>query len=222
MDTARIIGERLLTHDTLRLDLNLRQQLLEILVYTARMQQDSTRWLQRSRELVDVCRREGLETEALRTEAELGAALCSTGQTTQGLAMLDSVIAALSEKFTLHSSFNTLDALILATKRKVGVLSSAGRYAETVPLARRIIEWLDNYEAHPDRYADDTKRVLADSASRAGYINFYRTQAQGYISAAYTALVQHGSMNDAYLQIERSITEAAAREHQARYRAMEQ
>ena len=220
LDSGRVIGERLLAHDSLKQNLNLRQQLLEILVYTARMQKDTLKWMQRSRELIDVCRQEGAETEALRTEAELAAALCSAGQVEQSIATLDSVIAVLS---TMPSfKFNELDAFILASKRKIGVLSSTGRYVETLPLARHIIERLEDYEAHPDQYADDTKRVLSDSASRAGYINFYRTQAQGYISAAYTALGQFDNMTDAYLQIERSVTEVTAREHIARYNALQQ
>ena len=136
------------------------------------------------------------------------------------MAMLDSVIVLLSTKPSFK--FNELDALIIASKRKIGVLSSTGRYVETLPLARRIIERLEDYEAHPDQYADDTQRVLKDSASRAGYINFYRTQAQGYITAAYSALGEHGNMNDAYKQIERSVQEATAREHIARYNALQQ
>ena len=220
LDSGRVIGERVLGHDSLKQDLNLRQQLLEVLVYTARMQQDTLKWMQRSRELIDVCRREGAETEALRTEAELGAARCYAGQTEQGMATLDSVIAVLGTM--PEFKFNELDAFIIASKRKIGVLSSTGRYVETLPLARRIIERLEDYEAHPDQYADDSKRVPADSASRASYINFYRTQAQGYISAAYTALGQHSSMTEAYLQIERSVTEMTAREHIARYNALEQ
>ena len=220
LDSGRVIGERLLAHDSLMHDLNLRQQLLEILVYTARMQQDTLKWMQRSRELIDVCRREGAETEALRTEAELGAARCYAGQAEQGMATLDSVIAVLGTMPTFK--FNELDAFIIASKRKIGVLSSTGRYVETLPLARRIIERLEDYEAHPDQYADDSKRVPADSASRASYINFYRTQAQGYIPAAYTALGQSDNMTEAYLQIERSVTEMTAREHIARYNALQQ
>ncbi|MBQ7424424.1 MAG: hypothetical protein IJV19_06760, partial [Prevotella sp.] len=220
LDSGRVIGERVLGHDSLKQDLNLRQQLLEVLVYTARMQQDTMKWMQRSRELIDVCRREGVETEALRTEAELGAARCYAGQAEQGMATLDSVIAVLGSMPTFK--FNELDAFIIASKRKIGVLSSTGRYVETLPLARRIIERLEDYEAHPDQYADDSKRVPADSASRASYINFYRTQAQGYISAAYTALGQSDNMTEAYLQIERSVTEMTAREHIARYNALQQ
>ena len=170
LDSGRVIGERLLAHDSLKHDLNLRQQLLEILVYTARMQQDTLTWMQRSRELVDVCRQEGAETEALRTEAELDAALYYAGKPTESLSKLDSVIATLGSRDPFR--FNELDAFILASKRKIGVLNSMKRFAETLPLSHRIAELLDDYEAHPDQYADDTKRVPGDSASRADYIRF--------------------------------------------------
>ena len=92
---------------------------------------------------------------------------------------------------------------------------------ETLPLARRIIERINDYEAHPDNYNDNSLRVLKDSASRAGYINFYRTQAQGYITAAYASLGELNNMSEAYKQIENSFTEATAREHIARYNALQ-
>lgn len=220
LDSGRVIGERLLAHDSLKHDLNLRQQLLEILVYTARMQQDTLTWMQRSRELVDVCRQEGAETEALRTEAELDAALYYAGKPTESLSKLDSVIATLGSRDPFR--FNELDAFILASKRKIGVLNSMKRFAETLPLSHRIAELLDDYEAHPDQYADDTKRVPGDSASRADYIRFYRSQAQNFATAAYAALGERGSMEETFYEIERTVRDATAREHLARYRALEQ
>ena len=42
-DTARVIGERLLTHDSLKTNLGLRQNVLEVLVYVARQQQDTAK-----------------------------------------------------------------------------------------------------------------------------------------------------------------------------------
>ena len=95
LDTAKAIGERLLMHDSLKNNIRMHQDVLEILVYTAWQQGDTTAWLQRSHQLVDVCRQQGAETEALRTEAELGGALCIQGQQAQGMARLDSVIGAL-------------------------------------------------------------------------------------------------------------------------------
>ena len=178
LEKAEAIGEQLLKHDSLKTNLKLKQEVLDILVYTARQQQDTTKWLQRSRELVDVYHQMGpeKETDALRTEAEIGAALYFAGRQQEGLAKLDSVIAFLSTKLG-DFRFNELDALILASKRKIFVLIAQGKYVETLPLARRIIERLDDYEQHPDDYDDGSHRVLKDSASRAGYINYYRNQA---------------------------------------------
>ena len=221
LEKGKAIGERLLKHDSLKTNLKLKQEVLDILIYTARQQQDTVKWLQRSRELVDVYHQMGpeKETDALRTEAEIGASLYFTGQQRQGLAKLDSVINLLNEKPSFK--FNELDALILASKRKIFVLITQGKNVETLPLARRIIEQINDYEAHPDKYNDKSLRVLKDSASRAGYINFYRNQAQGYITAAYASLGELNNMSEAYKQIENSFTEATAREHIARYNALQ-
>ena len=94
LEKGKAIGEQLLKHDSLKTNLKLKQEVLDILVYTARQQQDTITWLQRSRELVDVYHQMGpeKETDALRTEAELGAALYFAGQQQEGLAKLDSAI----------------------------------------------------------------------------------------------------------------------------------
>lgn len=220
LESGRVIGERLLEHDSLKHDLNLRQQLLEVLVYTARMQQDTLTWMQRSRELVDVCRQDGAETEALRTEAELGAALYYAGKPAESLSKLDSVIATLCSLDPFR--FNELDAFILASKRKIGVLNSMKRFAETLPLSHRIKELLDDYEQHPDKYHDGSHREPKDSTKRADYIRFYRSQAQNFVTVAYAALGERGSMEETFYEIESTVRDATAREHQARYRALEQ
>lgn len=79
-----------------------------------------TRWAGCSvqRELVEVCHGQGAETEALRNEAEVGAALCFLGKETEGMARIDSVIALLDVK-----KFNELDAMLIVLKRKVMVLA---------------------------------------------------------------------------------------------------
>ena len=222
LEKGKAICEQLLKHDSLKTNLKLKQEVLDILVYTARQQQDTVKWLQRAQELVDVYHQMGpeKETDALRTEAEIGAALYFAGQQQQGLAKLDSVINLLNESPSFK--FNELDALILASKRKIFVLITRGKEVETLPLARRIIERLDDYELHPDNYDDGSRRVFKDSTSRAGYINFYRQQAQGYITAAYASLGELDNMSEAYKQIENSFTEATAREHIARYNALQQ
>ena len=94
----------------------------------ARIYSSTLGWLQRSRELVEVCHGQGAVTEALRNEAEVGAALCFLGKETEGMARIDSVIALLDVK-----KFNELDAMLIVQKRKVCVLAEKGHYAERAP-----------------------------------------------------------------------------------------
>ena len=247
-EATRAIGERLLQNDAVTADLGMQQNVLEALFYTARQQQNKESGLRWARQLVDVCHRQGAETEALRNEAEIGTILCFMGQKEQGFAKLDSVLAILNEElrtkneefdaaktspngtavanssfFMLHSSFkfNELDALIIASKRKMDVLANEGRYIETLPIAQRIIDRLDAYELHPEAYHDSTYREPLDSADRADYIQFYRSQAQGRMTAAYAVLGQQQSMEEVYELIERTVRDATAREHIARYQALE-
>lgn len=221
-DSARIVGERLLNDDSVKVNPKRLLDVLEILSYTARMQNDTTKWLQRSQEFVDICHKLGetQETNALRTEAEIGAALCSMGQQEKGMAKLDSAIYTLSGKKTFK--FGELDALIIALKRKITILNSNDKYAETLPLASRIIEILDDYEKHPMKYHDGSYREPKDDEKRADYITFYRNQAQNFIFAAYSSLGEHNNMAEAYEKIQRSVHDATAREHIARYNALQQ
>lgn len=219
LDSARTIGERLLRHDSIRSSLEGQQDVLEMLAYTARRQNDSTAWLQHSRQLVDVCRQQGAATEALRNEAEVGAALCSMGRQTEGMAMLDSVIATLQQ--TLPRSFNELDALVIALKRKISVMPATGQTVETLPLARRIVALMDDYEQRPDQYHDDSYRE-PPAEKRDDYIRFYRTQAENYIASAYAVLGNTKDMKATFERLENIVREAETHEHQARYRALEQ
>ena len=221
-DTARGIGERLLTHDSLKTNLGLRQDVLELLVYVARQQHDTVRWLRRSQELVEVCHEQGedAEPEVLRTEAEVGAALFQMGQRERGMAKLDSVIAILDSHE--RRQFNWLDATVIALKRKLWRLKIEGKYIETIPLARRIIDRLNDYEQHPQDYHDGSYREPTDSTERADYISFYRTQAQAHLTAVYSSLGEQAGMEEVYQQIESSVRDATAREHINRYHALEQ
>lgn len=220
LDTARAICERLLTHDSVKVDPKRQQDVLEILTYAVRMQNDTVAWLMRLQQLADVCREVGSLAvyDGLRTEAEIGAALCAMGQMEQGLAKMDSVILVLNDQ----CSFAALDAQIIASKRQIVILASHDRYAGTLPLSRRIIQRLDDYEANPERYHDGSHREPKTDDKRAGYIRFYRSQAQNYITAAYSALEKQGDMLAAFRHIEQSVNEAAIREYMARYNALQQ
>ena len=219
LDTARAIGERLLCHDSVKNSLEEQQNVLEILAMAARLKKDTVTWLQRSQQLVEVCRRQGAETEALRNEAEVGAALCRMGQPNEGMTMLDSVIVSLASSEPFR--FNELDALVIALKRKIGVMTATGQTVEILPLARRIVTMLSDYEQHPDKYHDGTYREPSVDR-REDYIRFYRSQAENFIATAYADLGKTGDMQATFERLENIIIDAEAREHLARYRALEQ
>ena len=220
LDSAQAIALRLLNNDHIKTNLMRLRDVYDILAYTERMQNDTLGWLQRSRQLVDVCHQIGheAETDALRTEAEIGAALHAMGHEEEGIAKMDSVLALLSDK----RKFSELDAYIVASRRKIVMLASHDRYAETLPISRRIIERLDDYGAHPEEYHDGSHREPKTDQKRADYIRFYRNQAQNYITAAYASLDEHDNMLTVFRQIENGVRDATAREHIARYNALQQ
>ena len=197
LDSAIAICERLMLLDVARENREYRQDVLETLVNACRRNNNDECLLRWTAELVTLFHENGDETEALRSEAEMGVALTHTGHLREGLAKIDSVIAALdSSFFTLHSSFkfNELDASLIALKRKVGVLMETGSYADIIPVAQSMVDRLDDYEQHPDDYRDGSYREPADE-DRPGYIDFYHNRAYGYLAEAYA---RGGAVDSAY------------------------
>ena len=208
LDSAIAICERLMQLDVARENREYRQDVLETLVNACRRNNDDERILKWTAELVTLFHENGDETEALRSEAEMGVALTHTGHLEEGLAKIDSVIATLSEKGIVKSEkfataqsdgfkFNELDALLITLKRKVGILNETGHHADIIPVAQSMLDRLADYEQHPDNYRDGSYREPADE-DRAGYIDFYRNRAYGYLAEAYARESVKG--NHFYLQ----------------------
>jgi AraC-like DNA-binding protein len=184
LDSAIIIGERLMTTDAAREDLAYRQDVLEMLINACRQHRDDELTIHWSAQLIDLCRQNGDETEALRTEADLGLMLSGIGRADEGLAKIDSVIALLRGK----RKFNELDATIIALKRKVNVLKTRAEGQEVrgeriVDCARQMLDLMADYEQHPDEYHDGTYREPPEHL-RPGYIDFYRAQAYMFMAEA--------------------------------------
>ena len=180
LDSAITIGERLVRLEVAQNNLGYRQDLLEALVNACRQKHDFERAIRWSSKLTALCREKGEETEALRNEAELGLYITHTGRQQQGLAKIDSVLAALRSV----RKFNELDAWTIASKRKITVLKETGHPEQVIPVARDIIDRLTDYELHPDDFRDGTYREPSDD-DRQGYIDFYRAQAYGFLAEAY-------------------------------------
>lgn len=179
LDSAQKICVALMHSDYVKNDDN-KESVLDLLVSISRRKQNYDQWLQWSTEKAELCRQQGDEVEALRTEAEIGVILAYMGRPDEGLEKLDGVIGEIDE----IRQFNEMDACIIALRRKVDVLIQFERYAEIIPVAKKIIEKTDDYEQHPDEYNDGSFRQ-PKAANIPDYCDFYRVKAYAYLARAY-------------------------------------
>ena len=186
LDTARQICETLLQDNFVKDEPAYREPVLDLLVTISRKKHDNVQWLRWATEKADFCRQQGNETEALRTEAEIGIILTHLGRQDEGMAKLDDVIHRLDGT----RKFNETDACIIALKRKINVLQEEGCYAEIIAPAKRIVEKVNSYEQHPDDYHDGSYRE-PDAADVPGYCAFYRSQAYGFLANAFANTGNH-------------------------------
>lgn len=184
LDTVNQILEGLLESDFAQKDPDNRQAVLDLLVYASRRRGDNVAYLRWATEKADFCHQRGEETEALRTEAEIGAILTSMGEVEKGLSKLDGVIGALDKQ----RHFNEMDACIIALKRRIYVLCDIDRYDKVIPLAKRIVEKINDYREHPDDYNDGSFRLPSNEDKRLDYCDFYTSQAYSYLMIAYADL----------------------------------
>ena len=181
IDTACQLLEGLLETDLVAQNPSYHQNVLDLLINVSRRRSDNVSYLRWATEKADFCRQQDQETEALRTEAEIGAVLTLMGDVEKGLAKLDGVIATLDNR----RHFNEMDACIIALKRKIYVLFEVERPDEVIPLAKRMVAKLNDYREHPDDYDDGSFRMPPDEEKRLGYCEFYTSQAYSYLTIAY-------------------------------------
>ena len=182
-DSAILICEQLLQHDSVIHAPQERENILDLLMITSRTKVDFEGYVKWATQKAEVCRQQGEETEQWRTEAEIGMVMAHLGQPEEGMERIDEAIRQLDEP----GSIDRMDAFIIAVKRKITVLNDKGRYAEVIPLAQRILDRLEHYEQHASAYAEDSYRLSwSDSpADRDRYIDFSRAQANGFLAGAY-------------------------------------
>ena len=196
LDTVSQMLEGLLESDYAQKDPGNRQNVLDLLVYVSRRRGDDVAYLHWATVKADFCRQRGEETEALRTEAEIGAVLTCMGEVEKGISKIDGVIGALDKQ----RHFNEMDACIIALKRKIHVLCDLDRYDEVIPLAKRMVEKINDYRDHPDDYNDGSFRLLPNEEKRRDYCNFYTSQAYGFLTIAYSDLISESRNSNSEVQ----------------------
>lgn len=165
-------------------DLHNREVVLDLLFNIARNKESVERMLYWATQKADCCREQGHETEALRTEAEIGFLLTRLGEEEEGIAKLNGVIDNLDGQ----RHIDEMDACIIALKRKVTVLFQMGREEEVIPVATHIIEIIDDCREHYDEYTDNSYRMPKGVTKFDKYWDFYTAQAQGFMAQAYAEL----------------------------------
>jgi len=161
-----------------------RNDVLGVMMDACRKKSDDERWLQYAIERAQLSRSHGMETEALRMEAEIGAALTRVGRRDEGLIKLEQVIRTLDAG---APSIDRMDAGIVARKRRMTVFEQAGRFQDMVPDAKAILQKLEDYAARPSAYAKDSFR-LPDESGMGRYCRFYQAQAWAYLARAYSGI----------------------------------
>lgn len=183
LDTARQMLEGLMESDYVE-NLDNRVIVLDLLVSTTRLQDNYEQCLRWATEKASLCRQQGKETEALRTDAEIGVILVDLGEEKEGVDKLNSVISSLEGK----RQVDEMDACVIALKRKVLVLKKLGREEEIIPLAQHIIGIVSDYREHYAEYADNSYRLSTDKEEVENYCDYYTTQAYGNLAHAYAAM----------------------------------
>jgi len=197
LDSAITICQALLRHDSVRNEPTEQENVLDLLIATARAKHDNEAYLRWATQKAELCQQQGerlrvgeqssgMENERWRTEADIGYVMTCLGQVDEGLQKLDEAIGHLDSP----GSIDRMDAFIVACKRKINALSDLHRFDEVITLGQRILDRLDHYEQHVSDYAEDSYRLSwSDHPSdRDRYLDFSRAQAWGFLAHAYSSL----------------------------------
>lgn len=185
-DTARTLCMQLLAEGGLKA--KQQAEVLDMLVYVARMRGDDEGLLKYGMLYIEACRQLGNEAEALFMQSEMGETLIRLGRTDEGFAKMDDAIAQLDRV----RRFAEFDACVRAMKGKIRSLDKQKRYEEIIPVAERIIEKMSDYGEHPADYDDGSNHMPADER-RPGYIDFYKGQAYAFMAYAYAMMADNQS-----------------------------
>ena len=152
LDTAQAICEALLRHDSIKEDIDQYITVIDLLINVCRLRSDNEQLLHWATEKANLCREQAkskptdaerakAETEALRTEVEIGIIQIQLGQRDEGLARINYII----DRLDRPGSVNRFDALMIALKRKINALQELGRYADVIPVAHLMFDRLDHF-----------------------------------------------------------------------------
>ncbi len=201
-DSAILICKELLRHDSVRNDPTEQENILDMLIATARAKPDYEQYMHWATQKAELCQKQGQETERWRTEADIGLVMTHLGQENEGLAKLDEAISHLDAP----GSIDRMDAFIIACKRKINALNDLHRYNEIITMGQRILDRLDHYEQHAKDYAEDSYRLSwSDNPSdRDRYLDFSRAQTNAFMAEANAMINETGKAKEHFALFDQS------------------
>lgn len=186
LDSSRTLCIQLLAEGSLKAQQQ--AEVLDILVYVARMRGDDEGLLKYGMLYIEACRQLDNGAEALLMQSEMGESLIRLGRTDEGFAKMDDAIAQLDRV----RRFAEFDACVRAMKGKIRSLDKQKRHEEIIPVAERIIEKMSDYGEHPADYDDGSERMPTEER-RPGYIDWYTGQAYAFMAYAYGMMADNQS-----------------------------
>ena len=198
-DSAIIICETLLSHDSVRNEPSEQENIYDMLIATSRVKHDDEAYLHWATQKATLCQQQGEDTERWRTEADIGLVMTFLGRVDEGLDKLDEAISHLDAP-------GSMDAFIVAVKREINALNELHRDAEVILLAQRILDRLDHYEQHSKDYAEDSYRLSwsDNPTDRDRYLDYCRAQAWAFMAQAYALNNERAKAEDYLLLFNQS------------------
>ncbi len=184
MDSAHMILEGLLEHDSIIADNRMQANILALLIKYYRYRNNNERVLHWATRLSDLNRNIGDKVQMLSIQVEIGFTLTQLGQTEEGLAKIDEAITQLDpiKKFT---EFN---ACLVAIRRKIHVMNELGNYQEIISLAERMAIKVNEYKDAHEQYDDGTNHQPATPEDLEIYCDNNLAQAYAFLADGYASI----------------------------------
>ncbi len=194
IDSARILLEGLMEHDSIRNNTLQRANIMGMLVTLNRIKKNDEQVLYWATQLLEQMRKVGDDSEILSIEVEIGLALFQLGQQEEGLKKIDRAINSMDK----IRKFTQLEACLHAMKRKIRVMNKLEDYQASIKIAERIILKVNDFKDHPEEYEDETSHQPDTPEEIDAYCDNHIAQAYAYLAEAYASI---GRLSSGFIQV---------------------
>ncbi len=184
IDSAQLILENLLKHDSVVNNTLQKAHVLAQLVNLNRIRKDDERVLFWGTQLMELNAEVASKAEKLSLQVEIGLSLTNLGHTKEGLTKIDEAIGKLQDS----QEFTEFYAWLIAMKRKIRVMNEQENYKQSIELAQQIILKINDFYQHPETYKDAKGKKPSTPEERQAFYEKNLAQAYAYLAYAYASI----------------------------------